>query len=416
MSGKRSRKPLVRLTGLGGSNPPLSATRSPLVAARHAAEHGHSGLNVIIPTGYDHVRHERHAWRGGALRGSFGTGVIENLRVTPALLSTLGAIREHKGKQELYKRTSPGTLETLLEVARIQSVESSNRIEGITAPTARINELVRAKTTPGNRSEAEIAGYRDALATIHTNSGGMRFTPGLVLQLNRDICRYLPDPGGRWKDSDNEIEETLADGSKRIRFTPVPAFQTGDAMNILHARFNAERDAATIDELVLVAAYTLDFLCIHPFSDGNGRMSRLLSLVLLYQADYEVGRYVSLERLVEQSKGTYVDALEASSEHWHDGTHNLLPWMEYFAGVILAAYRELEMRVGDVTGERGAKSQMVLGCIDRLPSSFRIADIERACPHVSRPTINRVLRAERLAERVKCIKRGRDATWEKAGS
>ena len=151
------------------------------------------------------------------MRGSFGTGVVENLRVTPALLSTLGAVREHKGKQELYKRTSPGTLQTLVEVARIQSVESSNRIEGITAPTARISELVRAKTTPGNRSEAEIAGYRDALASIHTNATSMRFTPGLVLQLNRDMCKFLPDPGGRWKDSDNEIEETLTDGSRRIR-------------------------------------------------------------------------------------------------------------------------------------------------------------------------------------------------------
>lgn len=350
------------------------------------------------------------------MRGSFGTGAMERLTVTPALLSTLGAVREHKGRQELYKRTAPGVLETLLEVARIQSVESSNRIEGITAPTARINELVRDKTTPGNRSEAEIAGYRDALATIHANAKGMRFTPGLVLQLNRGMCRFLPDPGGRWKDSDNEIEETLTDGSKRIRFTPVPAFQTAEAMDVLHARFNAERDAATIDELVLVAAYALDFLCIHPFGDGNGRMSRLLSLVLLYQADYEVGRYVSLERLIEESKDTYVDALEASSVDWHGGAHDLLPWMEYFAGVVLAAYRELEMRVGDVTSERGAKSQMVLGCIDRLPSTFRIADIERACPHVSRPTINRVLRAERLAERVRCIKQGRDATWEKMDS
>jgi Fic family protein len=350
------------------------------------------------------------------LRGSFGTGVIENLRVTPALLSTLGVVHEHKGRQELYKRTSPGVLETLLEVARIQSVESSNRIEGIIAPAERISELVRTKTTPENRSEAEIAGYRDALATIHANATNMRFTPGLVLQLHRDLSRYLPGPGGRWKNSDNEIEEALSDGSKRIRFTPVPAFVTAQAMETLHTRLNAERDAATIDELVLAAAYTLDFLCIHPFGDGNGRTSRLLSLILLYQAGYEVGRYVSLEKVIEDSKDTYVDALEASSAGWHEGEHDLLPWMEYFAGIVLAAYRELETRVGDVTGERGAKGQMVLGCIKRLPAQFRIADIERACPHVSRPTINRMLRAERVAGHLVCVKRGRDATWQKIES
>ena len=184
-------------------------------------------------------------------------------------------VGEYKGKQELYRRTAPGVLDTLVQVSRIQSVESSNRIEGITAPAPRLRDLVEQKTTPANRSEAEIAGYRDVLDTLHSAPFGMRFSTGVVLQLHRDMSRFAPDRGGHWKTSDNLIEEELPDGSRRVRFTPVPAFLTPEAMEALHAGFDQARAKVEIEPLILLAAYCLDFLCIHPFRDGNGRVCAL---------------------------------------------------------------------------------------------------------------------------------------------
>lgn len=346
------------------------------------------------------------------MRGSFGIGALESMRITPGLLSTVRLIGEHKGKQDLYERTAPAVLDTLIEVARIQSVESSNRIEGITAVRPRLKALVERKTTPANRSEAEIAGYRDVLDTLHTSDAGMPFTPGVVLQLHRDMSRYAPDPGGRWKASDNLIEKELPDDRKRVRFTPVPAFLTPEAMEALHTGFEQARSRGEVDSLVLTATYCLDFLCVHPFTDGNGRLSRLLSLLLLYRDGYEVGRYVSLEKLIEDSRESYYEALATSSAGWHEGRHDLLPWVEYSMGVLLAAYRALECRVEAVAGARGAKREMVVDCIERLPAEFSIADIEGVCPHISRPTINRVLRDMRRAGRLEAT-RGRDAKWTK---
>jgi Fic family protein len=185
-------------------------------------------------------------------------------------------------------------------------------------------------------------------------------------------------------------------------------------MDDLHTRFGAAWQAGDIDPLLLIGAYVLDFLCIHPFTDGNGRMARLLTLLLLYRAGYEVGRYISLEAIVEDHKDGYYDALYASSQGWHEGRHSLTPWWEYLLGVaLLGAYGEFERRVGTQTTRRGAKRQLILDAIDRLPKQFRYADLERACPAVSRPTINRVLAELRRKRRIACTKGGRDATWEK---
>jgi Fic family protein len=337
------------------------------------------------------------------------------MRISPALLTTIRLIGEHKGRQDLYSRTAPAVLETLLQGARIQSVESSNRIEGITAPPPRLRALVDENTEPRNRSEAEIASYCDVLDSINASAANMKFTPGLVLQLHRDLCRFAPDPGGRWKNADNVIEEQTADGQRRVRFTPVPAFQTPEAMEALHTGLSQARGSGEMDSLILMAAYCLDFLCINPFLDGNGRMPRLLMLVLLFRDDYEVGRYVSLERLIEETRDTYYAALEASSAGWHDGDHDLLPWVEYLMGVVLAAYRELDERVGAVAGVRGAKREMVIDCIECLPDEFSIGDIERVCPSISRPTINRALRDLRRDGRLQGT-RGRDARWTKIGA
>ena len=242
----------------------------------------------------------------------------------------------------------------------------------------------------------------------------MTFTPGLILQLHRDLTQFIPVQGGVWKSSDNDIRETLTDGTEVIRFRPVPAYLTSEAMQELHQKFNLYWQTETIEPLLLIATYCLDFLCIHPFLDGNGRMSRLLSLALLYQTGYEVGRYISLESIVERTKESYYETLHFCSQGWHESSHELLPWWEYFLGVVLSAYREFENRVGVITTQKGAKQEMVADAIARLPRQFQISDIQKACPTVSRPTINRVLSSLKKSGHVRCIKGGRDAMWEKS--
>ncbi len=345
---------------------------------------------------------------------SFEPGFLESQRITPVLLTTVRELGEFKGRQELFKEQSPQVLATLREAAVIQSTESSNRIEGVVAPPERIRQLVAHRTEPRNRSEQEIAGYRDILQTIHASYAHIPFRTGVVLQFHRDLYQFMPGYGGRWKSAANEITETLPDGTRRIRFHTVPPHQTAEAMERLHERFSRLWMEGHVDPLLLIPAYVLDFLCIHPFLDGNGRMARLLSLFLLYQAGYEVGRYVSLEQIVEQTREGYYDALARSSQGWHEGTHSLLPWWEYFLGVMLrSAYREFQRRVDLVTSSHGAKRELVLDVIDRLPQEFRFADVERGCPGVSRPTINRALADLRRSGRIRLLKGGRDAAWTK---
>ena len=295
----------------------------------------------------------------------------------------------------------------------MQSIESSNRIEGVTAAAGRVAELAAEKTTPRDRSEQEIAGYRDVLSTVHANTLGMDVSTGLVLQLHRDLYQFSPAPGGAWKSTANDIVDVLADGTHRLRFSPVAPHLVGTAMNDLVVGYRSVMSRGHVDSLIAVPAFVLDFLCIHPFSDGNGRLSRILNLMLLYQAGYDVGRYISLEKVIENSKETYYEALEASSEGWHEGQHDLVPWLQYSHGVLLAAYLEFEQRVGQMGTGRGAKRKMVIDCIRHLPATFRYADIERACLGVSRPTIVRVLGELRDNGEIRCTKGGRDATWER---
>ena len=345
---------------------------------------------------------------------SFESDFLEKQPIPHSLLRTIRLLGEYRGKEALFKQQAPQMLESLRQIAIIQSTESSNRIEGILAPADRIKKLVEQRTTPRNRSEQEIAGYRDALATIHANHPNITFTDGVVLQLHRDLYQFVAQPGGRWKMTDNEISETHADGTKVIRFRPIPAHQTPDAMERLHTLFKKQWDRGEIDPLLLIPAYVFDFLCIHPFTDGNGRMARLLTLLLLYQAGFEVGRYISLEHLIENQREGHYDALYKSSQEWHEGGHILLPWWEYFLGVmLLGAYREFERRTGELTSAYGAKTEMVLAAIEQLPTAFRYADLAQACPGASRPTIKRVLQKLRHEGKVDCVSAGRDAVWEK---
>lgn len=347
------------------------------------------------------------------MRGSFGPDYLDRLSVPMSTVRSIGLLGEYKGKQQLFEKQSPQMLSALREAARVQSIESSNRIEGVVAASGRVADLAAEKTTPRDRSEQEIAGYRNVLSTVHANALGMDLSAGLILQLHRDLYQFSPAPGGAWKVTPNDIVDVLPDGTHRVRFAPVAPEFVDTAMRELVTGYRSVASAAQVDSLISVPAVVLDFLCIHPFSDGNGRLSRILNLMLLYQSGYDVGRYISLEKVVEDSKETYYEALEASSEGWHEGRHDLVPWLQYSHGVLIAAYLEFEQRVGQMGTGRGAKREMVIDCIRHLPAAFRYADVERACPGVSRPTIVRVLGELRDNGEIRCAKGGRDATWER---
>jgi Fic family protein len=326
---------------------------------------------------------------------------------------SIGLLGEYKGKQQLFEKQSPQVLSALREVARVQSIESSNRIEGVIAGSGRVADLAAGNTAPRDRSEQEIAGYRDVLSTIHANAVGVDVSTGLVLQLHRDLYQFSPAPGGAWKSTPNDIVDVRADGTHRLRFSPVAPHLIDAAMIELVTGYRAVVSGGQVDALIAVPAFVLDFLCIHPFADGNGRLSRILNLMLLYRSGYDVGRYISLEKIIEDSQETYYEALEASSEGWHQGRHDLVPWLQYSHGVLIAAYLEFEQRVGQMGAGRGAKREMVIDCIRHLPTTFRYADVAQACPGVSRPTIVRVLGELRDTHEILCTKGGRDAMWQK---
>ena len=217
------------------------------------------------------------------------------------------------------------------------------------------------------------------LSTIHASYGYIPFTPNIVLQFHRDLYQFSVGLGGCWKTTENLITATTTDGRQIVRFTPVAAYATSQAMEELHEKFNLFSREGEIEPLLLIASYVLDFLCIHPFLDGNGRMARLLTLLLLYQAGYEVGQFISLEQIVEHTKESYYDALYQSSQNWHEGKHSLLPWSEYFLGVmLLGSYREFEQRVGVIGGAKGTKTAMVLQAIESLPHRFFDARVTAA--------------------------------------
>jgi len=347
---------------------------------------------------------------------SFTHNYYLDVPLSHRLVMAMRALGEFRGRQMLYAEQSPEVLETMRRAAMVQSAESSNRIEGILVPADRIGPLVDRKAKPRDRSEQEVAGYRDVLAAIHANHANVRLSPGLIRAWHRTMHRYTSEKGGEWKPRDNAILEVRPDGRQVVRFKPVSAVGTPKFMDGLVERFHDASAEHKADLLLLIASFILDFECIHPFMDGNGRIGRLLTLLLLYQSGYEVGRYISLERIVEESRETYYQALYKSSQGWHDGEHDLRPWWEYFLGMLTAAYREFEARVGEITSARGAKREMVRNAIKHLPVRFRFADLQRASPGVSYPTLKRALAELKKAGKLRCLGKGRDALWERIGS
>ena len=342
---------------------------------------------------------------------SISTSYLSNLTFKAEQLSALRNLGECRGRQTLFERQRPEVLRELRTIAAIESTDASNRLEGITAPGSRIKDLVLHNTKPRNRSEQEIAGYRDALELIHESRKDMPVTINVIKQLHSRLYGHLAEAGGRWKPVDNDIVERGPDGQIiRIRFHTVSAVATPQAMGALLERYEASEQAVQ-EPLVLIPLFVLDFLCIHPFRDGNGRVARLITLLLLYHFGYDVGRYISLERIFEKTKESYYETLEASSQGWHEAEHDVNPWLDYFWGVMQRAYNDFEERVGHIGSGRGSKSQQVREAVARVPGSFAISELERVCPGVSKETIRNVLRLMRDEGLVEMRGRGRGARW-----
>jgi Fic family protein len=346
----------------------------------------------------------------------FASGQLQVPATTAWYLSDLG---EFRGKQELYTRQSPQRLKVLREHALIESAVSSNRIEGVAVEASRIREvLVAPKPLFRDRDEEEVRGYRDALAWIHGQADGIAITEATIKQLHATARGQIWDTG-LYKEKDGDIIERYADGRERVRFKTVPAADTSRHMAALVSEWEAALDQRWAPAVILLAAFNLDFLCIHPFRDGNGRVSRLLWLLQSYRLGYEVGRYISLERLVEQNKDRYYETLEQSSQAWHEGKHDPWPFINYVLSILKFAYREFEERVGQISAPRGSKRELVLASIARLTAmpgkGFAISALEQSCPGVSRDMVRRVLREQQAAGLLMCQGRGPGAVWKKKG-
>ena len=312
--------------------------------------------------------------------------------LTPEVVALLTRLHECRGRQELFIEAEPDVLTALVDVAKIQSTDSSNRIEGIYTTDERLRAIVQEKVQPRNRNEEEISGYRDVLATIHESYGYIAPRPNTILQMHRDLYSFSSSiAGGAYKNSDNIIAEKHADGTETVRFRPVPAFQTAEAVMNLCSRYNDAVEAGTYDPLLLIPIFILDFLCIHPFNDGNGRMSRLLTLLLLYRAGFNVGKYISLEMLIEKSKDSYYEALQASSRDWHENGNDYLPFLKYMLGVVAKAYNEFEGRVEYLRHRKVSKPERIKAVIERTPGKITKKEIALVCPDISLTTIERTL-------------------------
>jgi Fic family protein len=346
---------------------------------------------------------------------SFRGGRLRDFAIPAGTVWLMTEIAEAKGRQELYAKQSPQVLKALLEMALVQSVESSNRIEGVTVEPARLRPLVLGNARPRDRSEQEIQGYRRALNLIHTGSQNLRITPDVIQRLHR-IIQEGGSEAGQWKRVDNEIVELRQGGPPIVRFRPLPAAATPGAVEELCLSYRHALDQENVPPLLADAILVFDFLCIHPFRDGNGRVSRLLTLLALYHHGYEVGRYISLERLVEESREDYYEILQRSSRGWHEGQHDFVPWLNYFLSVLRRAYREFEDRAGQVKSPRGAKTALIEAAVEAFPAEFNLTDLERACPGVSRDMVRRVLRQLQKEKKVLCLGRGPGAAWRKEGT
>ncbi|CBE68240.1 MAG: Fic family protein [Candidatus Methylomirabilis oxygeniifera] len=324
----------------------------------------------------------------------------------------LADLGEARGKQELFTRQSPQRLKVLREHALIESAVSSNRIEGVEVDQSRIATIVFGKALLRDRDEEEVRGYRQALTWIHEQGATLPVSEETVVTLHRLTRGEIWD-AGKYKEKDGDIIEKFPDGRSRIRFKTVSATDTPACMKELMELYGDAVDERRIPPLVLLVAFNLDFLCIHPFRDGNGRVSRLLLLLQCYHLGFEVGRYISLERLIEQNKERYYETLAQSSQGWHEDKHDPWPYINYILSIIKMAYREFEQRLGQLQSPKGEKTGLVLQAIDRTLGPFSVTEIQNRCPSVSVDMIRRVLKNLRAKNHIECLGRGQNARWQK---
>lgn len=325
--------------------------------------------------------------------------------LTPDIVNYLTTIHEYRGEQRLIAERHADVLESLVEVARIQSTESSNKIEGIYTSDERLKKIVLDKTMPKTRNECEIAGYRDVLNTIHESFQHIPIRDTFILQLHRDLYRFEnANDGGKFKTSDNIIEEEDSQGNKFVRFRPLPAWETPEAIANLCAAYNEAVNRREADPLLIIPMFIIDFLCIHPFNDGNGRMSRLLTLLLLYQHDYIVGKYISLEKLIEKTKDGYYEVLQKSSIGWTEDENDYEPFVKYMLGIITAAYRDFFERAKMVEEKKVPKPDRIEELIKNHVGTITKSEIIENTPGISQTTIQRTL--TELVKKEKIIKIG----------
>jgi Fic family protein len=322
----------------------------------------------------------------------------------------LADLGEAKGKQELFTRQSPQRLKVLREHALIESAVSSNRIEGIEIDQSRIGTVIFGRPTLRDRNEEEVRGYREALKRVHEQGAKLPLTEETVKELHR-LCRGEIWDAGQYKERESDIIERYPDGRQRVRFRTVPAAETPACLRELATLWRHCNQELWVHPLIALAAFNLDFLCIHPFRDGNGRVSRLLLLLQCYHLGYDVGRYISLERLIEQNKERYYETLEESSQDWHEGKHNPWPYINFLLSILKAAYKEFEERLSQVKSPKGAKTALIESAVRNFTGEFTLNDLKRACPGVSRDMVRRVLRDLQKAEMVECLGRGPGALW-----
>lgn len=338
----------------------------------------------------------------------FNYQALEKLSLSYDLLNILTKIHEYKGKQELYLATKPEILSKLTDLALIQSTESSNKIEGIATTDGRLKQIVEEKVKPRNRDEEEIAGYRDVLKLVHDSYAYINVVPNDILTLHKNLYNYSAKGyKGKFKSSDNIITERDADGRERVRFIPAPAYLTPNLVEELCRQYNQAIQKAEIDPLLLIPCFVLDFLSIHPFSDGNGRMSRLLTLLLLYKSGYLVGKYISIEMLIEKSKETYYETLQASSIGWLGNEQDYTPFVRYLLGIILRAYEEFSERFEVVINREMTPAERLLEELQKSFSPLSRADLEVLLPDISRRTIERALSELQASDKIEKIGQGR---------
>lgn len=323
------------------------------------------------------------------------------------ILSYVAKIHEFKGRQELYLRQKPVELERLVEIAKVQSTESSNRIEGIVTTRSRLQQLVEDKTTPRNRDEKEILGYRNVLNLIHENYQYIPLKSNYILQLHRDLLQYTElSYGGKYKTSPNEIDAVLPNGEKRILFKPLEPYETPNAIEQICSSYQQTLDHEIVDSLILIPCVILDFLCVHPYNDGNGRMSRLLTLLLLYRNDYVVGKYISIEKEIADTKEAYYQALAQADLGWHEGTNDPKPFIKYMLGIILKCYREFDERltISEKSGKRSNSYDIVKTYVNSTISTFTKRDAMENCPSLGSSSVESALK--KLVEDGTIIRKG----------